>query len=182
MRKFKFKDREFEMSYNNDIAPVLLAKAYEGHNVDIDALKAEHKDVSIYTYTTNTFNEETGELSPVTYYYTGAKAINSKNYKDIVDYDSDFPPKNMLIETILQVEHYKKKIYTNIKNHNCSMIDLINDVIEDILHKYQNETDEDYISIDLYDEGGWSLDFETEADDRSIEKLITSIRLVQEVN
>ena len=61
------------------------------------------------------------------------------------------------------------------------MMDLISNVIEDILDKYQNETDEDYISIDLYDEGGWLLDFETEADDRSIEKLITSIRLVEEV-
>lgn len=181
MRKFKFKDREFEMNYNNDIAPVLLAKAYEGHNVDVDKLEAEHKGIEIYEYDTNTFNEETGELSPVTYYYAGAKAVDAKSYKYIEDYDSDFPPKNMLIETTLQVEYYKKKIYTNIKNHNCTMMDLISNVIEDILDKYQNETDEDYISIDLYDEGGWLLDFETEADDRSIEKLITSIRLVEEV-
>lgn len=181
MRKFKFKDKEFEMNYNNDIAPVLLAESYEGHEVDINCLIDEHKDIKIYRYDTTNFNEETGKLSPITYYYAGAIAVDRKIYKDIEKYDSDFPPKNMLIETTLQVENYKKKIYTKIKNHNCTMMDLISHVIEDILDKYRNESNEDYMSIDLYDDGGWLLDFETEAYDRNIEKIITSIRLVEEV-
>lgn len=60
------------------------------------------------------------------------------------------------------------------------MIDLIDSVVEDILKKYKDEHEDDYIMLDLYDGGGWLLDFKIDADYDSVKELITSIRMVEE--
>lgn len=181
MRKFKFKDREFEMDYVNDIAPVVLAKEYGGNKVDIEKLKEDFKDVKIFSYTTHSYDEESCVFYETTFYYTGAKAVEYKRYKSIDVYSYDMPPENIIIESVLQVGRYKKRIYTTIKNHNCTMIDLIDSVVEDVLKKYKDEHENDYIMLDLYDDGGWLLDFEINANYDSVKELITSIRMVEEV-
>lgn len=180
MKKFKFRDREFEMNYANDIAPVVLAKEYGGNKVDIEKLKEHFKDVEIFSYTTHSCDEGSCVFYETTFYYTGAKAVECKRYKSIDVYSYDMPPENIIIESVLQIERYKKRIYTTIKNPNCTMIDLIDSVVEDILKKYKDEHEDDYIMLDLYDGGGWLLDFKIDADYDSVKELITSIRMVEE--
>lgn len=180
MKKFKCGGIEFEMDYPNDIAPIVIGKESETEKVDLQELEVKYKDNKIFSYSTNTFNEETGDLKPITFYYIGAKYINAKEYKPIYEYDYDeCPPKDMLIETVLQVGNFKRTFYSNIKNYNCSMMDLIDTAIEDIKEKIFDDDNEDWTLLLLYDDGGWQIDTEINYDE--IENFITSIRLVEEV-
>lgn len=178
MKKFKYKDKIFESEYDNEIAPVLIETETIEHKVDIKKLQNKHKGEKIYCYNTNTFNEKTRKLEPISYYYVGAKCIDSKKYKHIEKYNYESPPSNMSIEIILQLEKYKKKFYKNIKNINCSMIDLISNAIEEIKYVLPRSSEYEY-SLSLYDEGGWQI--EIDVDETNIEDYITSIRLVEEI-
>lgn len=178
MRKFKFLDSEFDSNSINDVAPVLLAEGTLKKTVNVEELHEKYKGVKIYSHDTYNYDEKTREFTPVTYYYAGAKAIDAKEYIPLREYDSDFPPENMLIETTLQAEEYKRKFYTSIKNHNCTMMTLIDYAIEDILEKHKKD-DEDYFILDLFDDGGWPIDIEVDARTSSISDLVTSIRLVE---
>lgn len=179
MRKFKFKDKEFEMNYTNDIAPVLLGNTKDDKDINKQLFEKKYPDTKIYSYTTSFFNEENKVLEPITYFYAGAEAVNKKTYKPIEDYDSEMPPTTMIIETTLQVNSYKKKIYTTIEENSClSMLELLDFAIEDILNRYKNKN---HMKIDLYDDGGWSFYYESYADYSNIKELVTSIRLVEEI-
>lgn len=179
MKKFKYGEIEFEMDYPNDIAPVVIGKESKTEKVDLKELEDKYKNNKIFSYSTNTFNEKTGDLEPITFYYIGAKCVDTKEYKLICEYNWECPPKDMLIETVLQVGNFKRTFYSNIKNINCTMMDLINTAIDDIKEKIFEDEDEEWTSLFLYDDGGWQID--TEIENNKIENLITSIRLVEEV-
>lgn len=184
MKKFKFNDKEFEMEYENDIAPVLLDKACEGEKVNLEELQKKYPNNKIFSYSTNYYNdEESGKLIPITYYYAGAECINAKKYKHIEEYDCDFPPKDILMEVILQDGRFKRKFYIPIKNSNCSMMDLIDTAVNEIGNILFDEVDEEeeYTLLDLYDDGGWRIDVEIGIDEEEIQNYISSIRLVEEV-
>lgn len=179
MKKFKCGETEFEMDYPNDIAPVVIGKESETEDVDLKELENKYKDNKIFSYSTHTFNEKTGDIKPITFYYIGAKCVDTKEYKPIYEYDYECPPKDMLIETVVQVGNFKRTFYSNIKNSNCSMMDLIDTAIDDIKEKIFDDENEELTQLFLYDDGGWQID--TEISDDEIENLITSIRLVEEV-
>ena len=179
MKKFKYDDKEFKMNYPNDIAPVLIGEETSDKKVNLKELEEKFKGNKIFSYDTNIYNEETGELKPVTYYYIGAKCTTAKQYKLIEEYDCDCPPKNMLIEVILQTENYKTKFYKNIKNSNCSMMDLLDIAIDEIKEELFKDESEDYTMLSLYDDGGWHIAIEIS--ENKIENLITSVRLVEEI-
>lgn len=179
MKKFKLGEKEFEMDYPNDVAPVVIGEKSETEKVNLQELKDRYKNNKIFSYSANIFDEETGKLKFVTFYYIGAKCVNAKEYRHISEYTPESPPKNMLIEIILQVENFKRTFYSNIKNTNCSMMDLIDIATEDIKEKLFNSEDEETTSLFLYDDGGWQID--TEICSNDLENFITSIRLVEEV-
>lgn len=179
MKKFKYGEKEFERNYPNNIAPVVIGKEYGTEKVNLQELENKYDGNKIFSYSTHTFDDETGELKSITYYYIGAKDINAKEYKSIQEYDYEFPPKDMLIETVLQVGNFKRTFYSNVKNQNCSMMDLIDTAVCEIKDKLFEYESEDCILIYLYDDGGWQIDIEI--DENTIENLITSIRLVEEV-
>jgi hypothetical protein len=180
MKKFKYGDTEFEMNYLNDVAPVLVATETPDKEVNLKELEEKFKGHKIFSYDTNTYNEETRELKPITYYYIGAECTTAKKYKLIEKYDFDFPPNEMLIEITFQTGNFKAKFHEKIKNINCSMMNLIDNALDQIKEKlFKNEEEEGYSMLFLYDDGGWEIDIEVNEND--IENLITSIRLVEEI-
>ena len=179
MKKFKYDDKEFEMNYPNDIAPVLIGEKTSDEEINLKELEEKFKGNKIFSYDTNTYNEKTGELKPITYYYIGAKCTTSKQYKLIEEYDYNCPPKNILIEVILQKGNFKTKFYKNIKNLNCSMMNLLDTAIYEIKEELFKDESEDYTMLFLYDDGGWQIDIEIS--ENEIEDLITSVRLVEEI-
>lgn len=179
MKKFKFGDKEIESNYPNNVLPVVIGKDYEEEAADFKKLSERFKEHKIFEYSTHTINEKTGEMKPITYYYIGAECIEAKKYKLISEYDYEIPPKNMLIEINLQVGTFKRKFYNNIKNINCSMIDLLETATEKIKEKLFANKENEYINLFLYDDGGWNIDVEITEDE--VENFITSVRLVEEV-
>ncbi|WP_238899323.1 hypothetical protein [Clostridium sp. YIM B02500] len=177
MKKFKCGEREFEMDYPNDVAPVLIAKETSDKEIKLKELEEKFKGDKVFSYDTNIYNKETGELKPITYYYIGAKCTTAKEYKLIQEYNHDFPPQNMLIEVILQIDNFKAKFYKAIKNSNCSMMDLIDTAIDEVKEELFKSDNGDYTILYLYDDGGWQID--TEISENDIEDLITSVRLVE---
>lgn len=185
-RKFITKSgKVFESDYENDIAPVLVGQYTKENPLEIEELykREDLKDDIIYEYNTNTYNNKDG-LQPIIYYYIGAKVENPIIYKEIKEYDYDNPPKDPIIEVILQVEDYKRKIYVQMKNINCTFIDLMNSAIDEInenLKKYSSNycKDDGYCIIDFYNNGGWKLDIEVELEYEPINKYISSVRLVE---
>ena len=58
------------MNYPNDIAPVLIGEKTSDEEINLKELEEKFKGNKIFSYDTNTYNEKTGELKPITYYYT----------------------------------------------------------------------------------------------------------------
>ena len=178
MREFIYDGKKFKMNIDNDVAPILLATEDDSNKIDMEELKRQYPNCKIMSEATTKFNKESGKITPIKYYYTGANAVDCKKYKAIEQYEGDMPPKNIILEITLQVDRFKKKIYSKILNKNCNMMDLIDRGIEEI---YSHLTRcEDFYMIDLHDECGWPLSYELENSDHAIENLISSIRLVEE--
>lgn len=178
MAKFKFQDKIIECDYDNDILPVILGKDSKDEKFNIEEAKEKYKDYKIFQHQTGSFDESLN-FSEVVYYYIGAPLIDKKEYVPVSIYDGDIPEHNLLIETILQVENYKKKVYTNVEYSNGTISYLINAAIEDIYSRYNKEEGK-YFYIDMYDDGGWHWDYGIEKKS-NIEKLISSIRIVEEI-
>jgi hypothetical protein len=188
MRKYiDFDGSIFEQDAKQDVIPTLIAKETKDKPVNLEELIAKYPGVDIHAYDTNIFNEETRDLSPITYYYYGSKAVDIVEYEHIKEYDPEDPPKNALIEVTLQTDVYKRVVVVPIKNHNCKFMDLIDNAIDDIaenLDLVEGYIEEDYASIKLYDDGGWPLDIELSAPthyhlESELKDLVTSLRLVE---
>lgn len=178
MAKFKFQDKIIECDYDNDVLPVILGKDTNDEKFNIKEAEEKYTDYKIFQYQTGSFDESLN-FSEVIYYYIGAPLLEKKEYVPVSIYDGDMIESDLLIETILQVENYKKTIYTKVKCLKSNIYFLLNEAIDDIYNRY-NKGKGKYFTIDMYDEGGWHWEYGLEKKS-NIEKLISSIRIVEEV-
>lgn len=185
MTKYKSKSGiEFENNdVQNDVAPILIGIDDSNNEVDINELKNKYKDEKIYTYKGNVWNEDKHELEQVTYYYIAGIAIDAKKYKLIENYEYDYSDKaDRIIEVVMQAEKYKRVFYKHYNKTNCSYLDLVDIVVDDLIEEYYTaQAEEDgYATLDLFDEGGWSVNIEIDSED-DFKNYISSIRIVEEV-
>lgn len=178
MAKFKFQDKIIKCDYDNDILPVILGKDTKDEKFNLEEAKQKYKDYKIFKYQSGNFDENLN-FSEVIYYYVGAPLVEKKQYSPVSIYDGDMVENELLIETVLQVENYKKTIYTKVQCLKSNMSYLLNTAIDDIYSRY-NKGNGKYFTINIYDEGGWHWEYGLEKKS-DIEKLISSIRIVEEI-
>lgn len=102
-------------------------------------------------------NHKTGQTYRAKDTYCLAKNIDFKERKLVDYYDAELEAKQT-IEIVFQIENWRKIITKTINTHNCSMVDLIDTIIEEIWdeivddeygegYMYMTSTDGDYDSI-----------------------------------
>jgi hypothetical protein len=192
MAKYIMQDgREFEMDTDKLYIPVLAGQYDRGEEeIKIEDLQKKYPAMHIIERVDHLMSLGSDKVTVRHSFYSKSTMVGLKEYEPVKEYDPDCPPKSMLVEVTLQAYDSKRHLYVDIKNYNCTFMDIMENAVEEIVSNpetyFDSYSEEDECgSIDLYDEGGWHSDieiyFDRNREEEELKRLVTGIRLVQEV-
>lgn len=190
MREYKYtyngEEKRFKGDFETDIESLLIDEE-ELNEGRVNIVELEKSFGKVYSKNCNIFNSKKHTTKRVTRYYVPAEAMDRKRYKQIVDYNPDFPPTNPIVEVRLQLEESSCYAYVRLNNGNCSFFELIDFALDEIKEDATKcilgarKLDRGGFSLPFQDEGGWTDYIDIEDNDLDIEQFISGIRLVEEV-
>lgn len=169
---------KFQHKNDGQFQRVLIQRIYDSDSGQKDILmkdRCKNCNKKKIERNVSLFNHKTGQIYEAKDTYCLARNVDFKERKLVDYYDSGLKAEQT-IEIIFQNEDWRKIVIKTINTHNCSMVDLIDTIIEEIWEEIvDDEYGEGYMYMTSIDGDYSSICIESED---MLKNMIVSLRVV----